>query len=153
NQLAYVASKIAFSSTSVSTGQPARTTLEKLHNRQIWTSVSDLCRPGLLKENGETDVLRDTVSSCPDKGSLNDPTYRFLQSLPTDPHALLKVIYEAEEGHGQTPDQEAFTTIGDLLRESIAPPDVSAALYRAAALIPGVTVVQGARDAIGRPGV
>lgn len=73
--------------------------------------------------------------------------------MPTDPHALLKLIYATEKGHGQTPDQEAFTTIGDLLRESIAPPNVSAALYRAAALIPGVTVVKSVRDAIGRPGV
>jgi len=47
----------------------------------------------------------------------------------------------------------AFTTIGDLLDQSIAPPAVSAALYRAAALIPGVTVVQHVKDAIGRPGV
>jgi hypothetical protein len=49
--------------------------------------------------------------------------------------------------------EEAFTTIGDLLGESIAPPQVSAALYRAAALIPGVTVVANATDAIGRHGV
>ena len=90
--------------------------------------------------------------NCPDRGSLNDPTYRLLQSLPTDPHALLNLIYRDDSG-GQSPDQEAFTTIGDLLRESIAPPEVSAALYRAAALIPGVTVVPDAADAIGRPGV
>ena len=49
--------------------------------------------------------------------------------------------------------EEAFTTIGDLLREAITPPRVSAALYRAAALIPGVTVVADATDAIGRHGV
>jgi hypothetical protein len=51
------------------------------------------------------------------------------------------------------PPEEAFTTIGDLLREAIAPPRVSAALYRAAALIPGVTVVADATDAVGRHGV
>jgi hypothetical protein len=49
--------------------------------------------------------------------------------------------------------EEAFTTIGDLLGEAIAPPRVSAALYRAAALIPGVTVVADATDAIGRHGI
>ena len=55
---------------------------------------------------------------------------------------------------GQQPvPQEAFTTIGDLLHETIAPPRVSAALYRAAALIPGVTVVPDAADALGRHGV
>jgi hypothetical protein len=83
---------------------------------------------------------------------LPDPTYRLLQSLPTSPHALLKII-NAAPLVGPPPDQEAFTTIGDLLRESIAPPRVSAALYRAAALIPGVRVIPDTRDAIGRPGV
>ena len=47
----------------------------------------------------------------------------------------------------------SFTTIGDLLGAAIAPPQVSAALYRAAALIAGVTVVPDAIDAIGRQGV
>jgi len=60
---------------------------------------------------------------------------------------------EVERGHGPSPDQEAFVTIGDLLRDKIAPPKVAAALYRAAALIPGVTLVRHATDAIGRHGV
>jgi hypothetical protein len=51
------------------------------------------------------------------------------------------------------PASEAFITIGDLLGGSIAPPLVTAALYRAAALIPGVTMVADATDAIGRHGV
>jgi hypothetical protein len=89
---------------------------------------------------------------CPDRGGVHDPTYRFLQSLPTSPHALLSLI-EREMSGQQPPPQEAFITIGDLLREAIAPPRVSAALYRAAALIPGVTVVADATDAIGRHGV
>ncbi|MEH6374884.1 CU044_5270 family protein [Streptomyces sp. KLMMK] len=51
------------------------------------------------------------------------------------------------------PDQRAFAAIGDLLAETWAPPEVSAALYKAAAKIPGVTVVDAARDAAGRAGV
>lgn len=55
---------------------------------------------------------------------------------------------------GQQPrPREAFTTIGDLIREAIAPPQVSAALYRAAPLIPGVSVIKDATDAIGRHGI
>jgi hypothetical protein len=46
--------------------------------------------------------------------------------------------------------EEAFTTIGDLLREAIAPPRVSAALYGTAALIPGVVVVPNATTTPGR---
>jgi hypothetical protein len=129
--------------------------LEKPHERQIWLSVSNLCVAGLLREHGNDTPLVSSSSSyvhCPWRGVVNDPTYRLLQSLPTDPHALLRLIERQMQGQ-QPRSQEAFTTIGDLLREAIAPPRVSAALYRAAALIPGVTVVQDATDAVGRTGV
>ncbi|MES4904431.1 MULTISPECIES: CU044_5270 family protein [unclassified Streptomyces] len=43
--------------------------------------------------------------------------------------------------------------VGDLIRESLMPPKVSAAFYRAAAKIPGVVVVPDAVDAAGRHGV
>jgi hypothetical protein len=128
--------------------------LEKPHERQVWQSVSNECRTGLLREDGRDTRL--TFSSnylhCPYRGGMNDPTYRFLQSLPTDPHTLL-IRIETEMNGQQPVPQEAFTTIGDLLGETIAPPRVSAALYRAAALIPGVTVVANATDALGRHGI
>jgi hypothetical protein len=116
--------------------------------------VSNLCVTGLLREQGRDIPLayEGNRQHCPDPGGVNDPTYRFLQSLPTDPHALLSLIERQMSGQ-QPPPEEAFITIGDLLRGAIAPPRVSAALYRAAALIPGVTVVPDATDAIGRHGV
>lgn len=95
-----------------------------------------------------------------DAATINGPTYRFLESLPTDPDRLLERIYaDARLGHGSDsgsttgPDQEAFVAIGDLLRTVEAPPGVSAALYRAAARIPDVVLVPEATDAAGRPGV
>jgi len=133
-----------------------RTAMPRPHKRQIWIPVANLCLPGLLREPAAglaNMTLQDTADPCPNRGSLNDPTYRFLQSLPTDPHKLLNLIYVTEKGHGTGPAQEAFTTIGDLLRESIAPPQVSAALYRAAALIPGVTLLPDAVDVRGQHGV
>ena len=135
-------------------GKPYDCVMEKPHERQIWQSVSNLCVTGLLREHGQNIPLADAGNRqhCPDRGGVNDPTYRFLQSLPTDPHALLSLIQRQMSGQ-QPPPEEAFITIGDLLREAIAPPRVSAALYRAAALIPGVTVVADATDAIGRHGV
>ena len=128
--------------------------LEKPHERQIWQSVSNECRTGLLREDGRDTRLTFSTNylHCPYRGGMNDPTYRFLQSLPTDPHTLLIRIEKEMSGQQPVP-QEAFTTIGDLLHETIAPPRVSAALYRAAALIPGVTVVPDAADALGRHGV
>jgi hypothetical protein len=153
DQFEYIKSKVAFEVTSVNANGKVTNSMEEPHQRQIWKSVSDLCRPGLLRDQGTTKLGRNQGEKCPDRGSLNDPTYRLLASLPTSPPALLDLINTQEMGHGPSPDAEAFTTIGDLLRESIAPPRISAALYRAAALIPGVTVIPNAVDAIGRHGV
>ncbi|MGW2183694.1 CU044_5270 family protein [Streptomyces sp. NPDC001732] len=176
DQYVYIASKVAYSSQS---GKDPVMRLDKPHLRQIWLSV-DGTRPGLLRENGQDTELttdqegvvvsegngRTTVRRADDTNSkrhvtvpgnaapsLNNPTYRYLESLPTDPHTLLKKIYDETKGAGPGPDQEAFVTIGDLLREQLAPPKVSAALYRAAAKIPGVTVVNDAVDATGRHGI
>lgn len=128
----------------------------KLITARVWVPVANLCGPAFKRSvpaNGKTTVQTYSGMTCHNIGSLNDPTYRLLQTLPTSPHALLAMIYRVERGHGPGPDQEAFVTIGDLLRNTIAPPRVAAALYRAAALIPGVTLVPHATDAIGRPGV
>jgi len=155
DQYMYIASEDRWSSTYVS-GGGQRTVVEPLHKREIWLSVSNLCKPGLLIDPspGPSTKLNDGVgSSCPNRGGWGDPTYRFLQSLPTDPRTLLNMIYAATKGAGQSPDQEAFTTIGDMLREAVAPPDISAALYRAAALIPGVRVVPHVTDILGRSGI
>lgn len=121
--------------------------------RQVWTSVSDICRPSLILLNGSRLPMANPGPECRRKGDLNQPSYRLLQSLPTDPHALLSLINAEEKGHGPSPDEEAFTTIGDLLGESIAPPDLGAALERAAALIPGVTINPHAVDPAQRHGV
>jgi len=155
DQYMYIASEDRWSSTYVDSGGQ-RTVVEPLHKREIWLSVSNVCKTGLLIDPspGPATKLNDGAgSSCPNKGSWGDPTYRFLQSLPTDPRTLLNMIYAATKGAGQSPDQEAFTTIGDALREAIAPPDISAALYRAAALIPGVRVVPHVTDILGQSGV
>ena len=150
NQFWYIKSWISYRSCDAA----SKCVLEKPHERQIWLSVSNLCVAGLLREHRQELPLVSSGSAvhCPWRGVVNDPTYRLLQSLPTDPHALLRLIEQQMQGQ-QPRSQEAFTTIGDLLREAIAPPRVSAALYRAAALIPGVTVVQDATDAVGRTGV
>ncbi|MEU0744761.1 CU044_5270 family protein [Streptomyces sp. NPDC006134] len=120
-----------------------------------WTSVDGSERT-LRRKSGNDTLLPGT----PGRGDLNSPTYNFLAALPTDPDALLQRIRDdAQENHGTGsdsttgPDQEAFVTIGDLLRNGVTPPETAAALYRAAALIPGVDVVPDAVDAAGRNGV
>lgn len=69
-------------------------------------------------------------------------TYEDLVSLPTDPDSLFDVIRsraEHAEGHVEA---EMLVIVGDLLRESAAPPELRAALYEVAARIPGVELVE-----------
>ncbi|MFJ9891669.1 CU044_5270 family protein [Streptomyces sp. NPDC091287] len=129
--------------------------LRENEGMEQWTSV-DGSEQTLQRKDGIDALLPGT----PGQGNLNAPTYMFLDALPTDPDVLLKRITDdAEAHHGAGsdsttgPHQQAFVTIGDLLRNREAPPDITAALYRAAALIPGVDVVCDAVDAVGRHGV
>lgn len=91
-------------------------------------------------------------TKCPSIGSLNDASYRLLQTPPSNTDLLAK-IHKVEQRHRPSPDQEAFVAIGELFRGKIASPKVAAALYRAAALILGVTLARNATDANGRHGV
>ncbi|MGW5676120.1 CU044_5270 family protein [Streptomyces sp. NPDC003860] len=153
-QYAYV--KVTGHTTVLSEGAAGE--MERLREdegMEQWTSVDGGDRT--LQRKGGRDQL---LPAAPGEGDLNSPTYTFLAALPTDPDALLKRIYEdAEKNHGSGshsttgPDQQAFVAIGDLLRTSAAPPATTAALYRAAARIPGVVVVPDAVDAAGRRGV
>ncbi|WP_326580096.1 CU044_5270 family protein [Streptomyces sp. NBC_00487] len=136
-----------------------RTTLAShaLHTRQVWESPDGtkgwLIDPAVNDSpEGETLSLPDEQGNTP-QAYLNAPSYDYLAKLTTDPDALLAKIYKETEGAGNSPDQQAFTTIGDLLGESYPPAELSSALFKAAAKIPGVVVVDDAVDAAGRHGV
>jgi len=160
SEFVYVRSQVAFDIITIGNQGQQKVTKGKLHERQIWLPVTDACS-GLLIENGQRITLGNSdASSQPTvagacAGTVNAPTYRFLQSLPTDPRTLLNFIYDKTKGEGKSQgrDGEAFITIGDMMREAIVPPKTAAALYRAAALIPGVQLVSQATNAVGRPGV
>ncbi|RZB13642.1 hypothetical protein StrepF001_43010 [Streptomyces sp. F001] len=83
----------------------------------------------------------------------NNATYRKLEALPADPEKLYQKIWADTEGQGPTHEEAAMEMIDSMLDRSVLIPDVSAALYRAAAKIPGVTVVEDAQDAAGRHGI
>ncbi|MGY2744168.1 CU044_5270 family protein [Arthrobacter sp. UYCu723] len=74
-------------------------------------------------------------------------------SLPKDPWALLDVIYERTKGSGKSPEIKAFGAIADALRTGVIPADLRAALYKAAALITGATVVDKQATVDGRTGI
>ncbi|MCC9204998.1 CU044_5270 family protein [Arthrobacter sp. zg-Y769] len=74
-------------------------------------------------------------------------------SLPRDPQALLDLIYERTKGANKTPERAAFVTIADGLRTGAVPADLRAAMYKAAALIPGVVVGDRQATVDGRTGI
>jgi hypothetical protein len=75
------------------------------------------------------------------------PAYR--DDVPSDVTAALTFLYEHSEGDNP-PDEQAFTTVAELIQEAYLPPASLAAVFAAAAKITGVTVV---RDAAGRSGI
>jgi RNA polymerase sigma-70 factor (ECF subfamily) len=86
-------------------------------------------------------------------GSPSDTSTAALASLPRDPYQLLNYIYRVDGTSGPSPDGEALVFIADRLRSGLVPADLRAAMYRAAAMIPGVTVTEREATLDGRTGV
>ncbi|WFE26651.1 CU044_5270 family protein [Solwaraspora sp. WMMD791] len=147
DQFIYVESQIAntYESHNADTGETSLVR-QGLHKRQVWLSP-DGHRGWLI------DSLNEPAGITLDSDVEYIAAYDRLVTLPTDPPALLEWIYAETRGQGNDPDHQAFTTIGDLIGEQYLPAELSAALYRAAASIPGVLLVDDATDAIGRSGV
>ncbi|MEU9045974.1 MULTISPECIES: CU044_5270 family protein [unclassified Kitasatospora] len=146
-QFVYIESKVAGSYVRTVDGRSSVVS-DALNTRRTWTSP-DGRRGWLIDQQNKDGISLDSKV----EPYLNAPSYDYLAALPTDPDALLKKIYTETAGHGPGPDAEAFTTLGDLLIESYPSAQLSAALYRAAAKIPGVVQVDDAVDAVGRHGV
>jgi len=162
----YIRSRVAYEVDSISNGHET-VTMEKPHERQIWLPVANICTTGLLIEDGErTPISPFPVTSdgkvdrhpqgnlrfnftCPSEGHLGDTTYRLLQSIPTQPDALLAYLKAGKKWTNDDPPTE----IGDMIRETIMPPALAAALYRLAATLPGATLVPHATNAVGRAGI
>jgi hypothetical protein len=162
----YIRSMVAYEVDSISNGHET-TSMEKLHERRIWLPVANVCATGLLIEQGERTpispfpVVNGKVDrnppkgtpmpnfSCPSEGHLGDTTYRLLQSIPTQPDALLAYLTAGKKWTNDDPPTE----IGDMIRETIMPPALAAALYRLAATLPGATLVPHATNVAGRAGI
>lgn len=159
NQFVYVRSRTA-GNEGVFEG-PVK--LGKLHERQVWFSqrAGSTIDIGLIREDGQDWPIEVGVPDGTDPkdagvpAGIDRPTYAWLASLPTDPEALLKLLYKETPQDETRKDrgQAVFNQIGDLVREQIMPSATAAAFYRAAARIPGVTELPDAVDAAGRPGI
>lgn len=73
-----------------------------------------------------------------------------LLALPTDPRVLEKQLLTSA---GSDDRRRLFGMVGDLLRESPAPPRLRRALWHIAASLPDVSLLGPTRDARGRAGV
>ncbi|MFB7947463.1 CU044_5270 family protein [Kitasatospora phosalacinea] len=122
---------------------------------QEWTSV-DGTRTSTFRSTGAREDSGPRQPYGAD-GTLLNASYRQLAQLPTDPDALLKVLY-ADPFVEQDLNYRGMTSaigVWDLIRfllESACPPAQQAALFRAAARLPGISYVDEATDALGRPG-
>ncbi|MFI5740149.1 CU044_5270 family protein [Streptomyces anulatus] len=153
-QFLYVRSEVSWLVSWEGTDGKNRSYVDAIHPREVWMSPDG--DKGWLMEPYKEAVDRDGITLDDPEGgerTLNSPSYDYLRTLPTDPNLLLKKIYDETGGMGNGPDQQAFSTIGDLLREQVVPPKLAAGLYRAAARIPGVVLVDDSVDAAGRHGV
>ncbi|GAA4065692.1 CU044_5270 family protein [Actinomadura miaoliensis] len=78
--------------------------------------------------------------------------YAYVSRLPTEPQKMYEHLY-TRLGTGPQADTEAWQRVGGLLTEAYMPAAQRAALFRAAAAIPGVTTIDEAVDAAGRKGI
>jgi hypothetical protein len=122
----------------------------KTYHRDIWIAHHG---NGVLEDDGVFG------SMTPDNLGTNfftvggtDLTWEQLYALPTDPAKLEPVLQSDIKGAGPNPTAELYSVVGDLLRESPAPPALREALYEVAAGIPGVKLVGHYKDALGRTG-
>lgn len=124
------------------------------HDREVWLSQDPSVRGGernVLREFGQDWELGYGDGGVP--AGLLRPTYAWLETLPQDPDALFALLRrESSLVSGQDPDHAAFLAIGQLLAETVLPPRTAGTLYEAATRLPGITVVPGVTDAVGRPG-
>jgi hypothetical protein len=168
SEFMYIRSEVAYEQDAIVNGHETAT-MEKPHERQVWLPVANICVTGLLREGGSSTplspfpVVNGKVQppssansgglqlnfTCPSEGHLGDASYRLLQSLPTNPQALLNYLKAGKKYTNDDPLME----IGDMIKEAIIPPAVAAALYRVAALLPGATVVPDAVNAVGQHGI
>ncbi|RPK37208.1 hypothetical protein EES39_31040 [Streptomyces sp. ADI92-24] len=130
--------------------------LSPLHEEQLWSAQDPrpLKKLGLVRADGEDSVINAPLGD--DNGTpagLDRPTYNWLATLSTDPDELLAYLYaHVTKDPDQETDQIVFEQIGSWLG-GLVPPKTAAALYQAAAKIPGVQEVPDAKDAIGRSGL
>ncbi|WP_406349213.1 CU044_5270 family protein [Streptomyces sp. NBC_00144] len=151
DQFVYTRSKVQ--AADITSGKAV---LTPLHEEEVWSAQDPrpLKKLGMSRAEGEDNVINAPLGD--DNGTpagWTRPTYKWLATLSTDPDELLAYLYaHVTKDPDQETDQIVFEQIGSWLG-GLMPPKTAAALYQAAAKIPGVKEVPNAKDAIGRSGL
>jgi hypothetical protein len=124
--------------------------------REFWSSV-DGQHTGQYRGRGvDGEVEEWPVPEQPAEKGVN--FFREVEDeLPTDTDGMYRHLYGLKGDEwasgAKSADRKAFDKASTLLAEQLLPPKTEAALYRALARIPGLTVYEGSVDAAGRTGV
>jgi hypothetical protein len=141
----------------ISTPDPSKSGALSVTLRKSWYRL-DGTQIATLDGSGHITITTDPedVGRVTPKPALNPHDYPTLVGMPSDPQAVLTFLRAGLE-QGSDPDPhrsgQLFGLIGYILRENVLPPDITAALLRAAAVIPGVTQLPGTITADGHPAI
>jgi hypothetical protein len=123
-------------------------------DREVWQAAG---QPDLGGNKTSDDSFQPATAPTGGVSATAQPSnslfFQDLSGLPTDPSELRGKIENREIEGGPPGEAETFTIIGDLLRETYAPPALRAALYEVAAGLPGVELVGNTKDPVGRDGI
>ncbi|MFD8495246.1 CU044_5270 family protein [Amycolatopsis sp. NPDC059657] len=119
------------------------------HDGLIKQSQGDFPLPGCI--NGKAQVIKGD-EPIPGLFEACKPSPSYLRDLPTDPDAML--AYLLKNHSGAEGDVNALgKDVASLANERYLRPAARAALFRAAAKVPGLSVVENAKDGMGRLGI
>lgn len=139
-----------------------------LHARQIWIGWNGSGRlaeatshPRFVSARDRAAWIADGRPRIPGAGTSDQRFGRHGLSdgpvnewkLPTNPARLGALLRKRAIESGPPGPAEDFVQVGDLLRETDAPPALRAALFKVAASIPGVKILGRVTDRLGRTGV
>jgi hypothetical protein len=163
-QFVYTKSEGVLEDTTVPNGGQAFNTVQR-YTREQWIGPDGSGRILQVAETPQLATSADRAAWVADgKPNLADGTGNInvtfkrggysldLSHVPTDPAALQQLIEQRKLEDGPPGDPETFTIIGDLLRDSYAPPAVRSALYTVAAQLRGVQLIGSTHDRLGRAG-
>lgn len=111
-------------------------------------------RPAVPVDPPSSETLRAPRGAFygPVEGGWQTPDPAFLASLPRDPAALYRRLSADAPDNGRG-DAEKLVYAADALRTGWLPADVRAALYRALARLPGLTITDETANLDGRRGI